>query len=95
MSAKCKFCDFKVIDCSNDEFGDYLEGEHVSMGDAEISLGKLEHGSTTLCVSIESDWNERIPFKIGEESGSVSVPTGFEGSELFDVCFCPMCGRKL
>lgn len=94
--SECKFCDFKVEERADDELGDYLEGERVAIGEVEIFLSKLANDHiVSLSVLVDSEWSEKVPFSVGSASGKAIVPTGYEACELFDVGFCPMCGRKL
>ena len=95
--SKCRFCDFKVLEKGNDEYGDYLEGERMKIGEGEVYLCKLEYGhcAAQLCIEIESDWEEAVKFDVGGFKGSVKVPTGINIFEMLDVSFCPKCGREL
>lgn len=98
--SECRFCKFEVVEKGSDEFGDYCEGQAVSsedLGDEmTITLSKLENCSGVLLnVNVDAEWCEHIDYRFGEVNGTLEHQTGYDCGGIFEVNYCPMCGRHL
>jgi len=96
--SECRLCDFKKVDDEehDDGLGAYFEGEHIDLGNFDMHIYRFEHGATAwMSVTVEDEWNETVKYSIGGCEGEIVVPTDYENTELVDISYCPMCGRKL
>lgn len=97
--SECKFCKFELVEKGDGEWGgDYFEGASIVSEDdtdSVMTLSKLSDGGTTMYVRHESEWDERIDYRVGNVDGSIKLPIWYDATSFFDVRYCPLCGRKL
>lgn len=96
--SKCEYCDFKLSEEAEDEFGDFLEGATIKSDNGEevvANLSKLEFGGSCLNIECNVEWHEDVRYKVADEQGIVSIPIVFDEGYFFSISYCPWCGRRL
>jgi len=96
----CTFCAVVAVDHVDGDT--MLEGEEVlgldSNDSMNLTVWEDKNGtafSARLIVNETATWEEAIPYRIGDQDGVFRYDNSREGMAQFDVCFCPMCGRRL
>lgn len=95
---ECKYCKMIQVD-DGDETPPLFMGEERKEGHdypEEMSAGISVCGDMAfLCIGHDVKWVERVPFSVCGFKGSTELETGYDDEDLFQIKYCPWCGREL
>ena len=98
----CKFCDMKFFDEERD--CNTYEGEHI-YGDVgfeiylfdavETGIDRGHAHTPVLEVNYKADFSKTVRYEVEGYRDEVVIPDNVNEWDIFEINFCPMCGRDL